>query len=392
MTIEGLSAADAAFIEQLADFELAAKAAIGSRSDRTHAAGGLAHTEPVYCLNEVLLAHASRVGLLRMEVPIQLGGLGLSFKAKCVVAARLAGIDFSLAMAIVNSHNIAALVASQGSETARRRWLEALMRGESIGCTAITEYQTGSDASAITLHAREQDSAWILNGEKAWIINAQRADCIHVYAQTAPGSGARGIASFIVDVRRDGFERLEPMVSASTQALGTGAFRLRNYRCDSHELIAAPGMAFKAAMGSINAARIYVAAMCCGLVDVCLQEAARFGRERASFGQTLISHQGWRWSLAQAAVELDAAKALVATAAHDVDRSKDVRAVAARAKVFATQCAQRQIPLLMHLLGAQGLMDARPFQRHLMAAQMASLTDGATEILLDRIGHEFNVS
>jgi alkylation response protein AidB-like acyl-CoA dehydrogenase len=44
------------------------------------------------------------------------------------------------------------------------------------------------------------------------------------------------------------------------------------------------------------------------------------------------------------------------------------------------------------LLGAQGLMDARPFQRHLMAAQMASLTDGATEILLDRIGHEFNVS
>lgn len=340
-------------------------------------------------LSDALLSAAASAGLLGLEVSPRQGGLGLSFQSKCVVAELLGAADFSLAMTLINSHNIAAMLARRGSLELCAQWLDPLLRGERVGCTALTEPSAGSDATALQTRAHRVSGGWRLEGEKAWIINADRADCIHVYAQTEPGSGARGIASFLVDAHRAGFERLPPAPAASARALGTGGFRLNGYVCGEADLIAPPGEAFRAAMDSINGARIYVAAICCGMLQSCIDEAARYGNDRQSFGSPLVQHQGWRWALAQAAVELDAARALVASASLCVDDGLDARAPAARAKVFATQCAQRQIPALMHLMGAEGLVDHRPFQRHLAAAQIASLTDGATEMLLDRIGHEF---
>lgn len=340
-------------------------------------------------LSDELLAAAGSAGLLALEVSVSDGGLGASFSDKCAVASHLGRVDLALAMTILNTHNIAALLSRKGSERVRSQWLAPLITGKRVGCTAITEPLAGSDAAAIQTTAVRKNGSWRLNGEKAWIINADRADCVHVYAQTDPGSGAAGIASFIIDTHRVGFERLPPAASTPARALGTGGFRLNDYCCGEDELIAPPGLAFRAAMGSINGARIYVAAICCGMVQACVDTVIAYGNQRKSFGSPLVGHQGWRWSLSQAAVELSAACALVAHAARRVDEGADVRTEAASAKVVATQLAQRQIPSLMHLMGAIGLLDAQPFMRHLASAQIATLTDGATEMLLDRIGYEF---
>jgi alkylation response protein AidB-like acyl-CoA dehydrogenase len=92
--------------------------------------------------------------------------------------------------------------------------------------------------------------------------------------------------------------------------------------------------------------------------------------------------------LADAETELDALRLMIARASQRADHGQDVRSEAARAKVFATRMASRHIPALMHAVGAQAFSETLPFARHLLAAQVAGLVDGSTEMLLERIARD----
>jgi alkylation response protein AidB-like acyl-CoA dehydrogenase len=335
--------------------------------------------------SRAVLPAAAAAGLLGIEVPVLQGGLGLSFGCKRQVAEILAGADFGLAMSVINTHNVANHLARMAAPAVARRFVPALLSGQRTGCTALTEPGAGSDFSAITTLARKVGDEWQLDGRKAWIVNGTHADVIVVYAQTEPGSGARGIAAFVVDGSRSGFVRDVRVDSTAARGIDAGGFALHGYRARAEELLHPAGEAFKAALASINGARIYVAAMCCGMVQASLRVASAYGAQRHTFGKTLHEHQGWRWSLADAAIDLAAARLMVDAAATSIDDGSDAQTAAAQAKVFATRMAGRHIAALMHSMGAEGLREQHPLLRHLAAAQVATLVDGSTEMLLDRV-------
>jgi alkylation response protein AidB-like acyl-CoA dehydrogenase len=120
--------------------------------------------------------------------------------------------------------------------------------------------------------------------------------------------------------------------------------------------------------------------------------ASDYGATRHTFGKPLHEHQGWRWSLADATIDLTAARLLVDAGAACIDSGGDAQAAAAQAKVFATRMAARHIAALMHAMGAEGLREHHPFLRHLAAAQVAALVDGSTEMLLERIAKDLRSS
>lgn len=338
--------------------------------------------------SQSLISEAGEAGLLRMQVPLAMGGLGLRFSCKVQALEMIAAADFGVAMAVVNSHNVAEHLSRMAGEAVARRWMAPLMSGQASGCTALTEPSAGSDFASIRTRAEQVDGGWVLNGDKTWITNAVHADVVIVYAQTQPGAGAAGIAAFVVDAARPGFIRGPALPMGPVSSIGAGSFRLENYACDSGQMLASSGLAFKDIMQSINGARTYVAAMCCGMAGAALQLARDHGLGREAFGRHLHGHQGWRWRLADAAVDLDAARLLVARAAALIDSGLDAQLEAARAKVFATRMAQRHVAELMHAMGAQGLDSHEPLMRHLAAAQVAALVDGSTEMLLERIARD----
>ncbi len=332
------------------------------------------------------LSAAASFGLMGIQVAVEHGGFGAPFSVKAQLAQRLAGLDFGVAMAVVNSQNIADNLSHWLPSEVSKRWVPGLLTGELVGCTALTERSAGSDFSAITMQAEQTSDGWRLTGEKSWIINAKIADLFLVYAQTQPGSGAAGIAAFVVQASGEGFERSADSFTSVAALANASGFRLNGYLAQSDELVHPPGLAFKRALDSINGARVYVAAMCVGMLKESLRLAHAYGRERHTFGQPLGAHQGWRWVLADAAVDLEAASVLVDRAALAIDEKKNVQDLAAKAKVFATRAAQRHLPALLHALGAEGLRDTYPLARHVAAAQIATLVDGSTEMLLERIG------
>ena len=339
---------------------------------------------------EALVA-ASELGLLAMEVPVSLGGKGISFAQKCRVVEVLSAVSMPFAFSLVNTANVAARVAQFGSEAHRGRYLADLMAGRRFGSSALTEPGAGSDFASIATTATPVGGGWQLDGAKAWITNAAHSDVIFCYAQTEPGSRGRGIASFLIDGTRPGFERLPPYELAGGHLIGTGGFRLDGYIADAADLIAPAGQAFGAAMSSINGARTYVAAMCCAMVEATLAGAVRYGTQREAFGRPIIAHQGLAWNLAGVANRLEATRLLVAQAIDAVTeslRTGDATGAilpAAHAKKFATETAEADIAACIQAMGAEGLRNEHPWGRHLAGARIANYVDGSTEIQTDRI-------
>ena len=130
------------------------------------------------------IREACRQGLAGIEVPQSQGGLGLPFSIRARVAETLARVDFAFAFAFINHHNAILRIAEHASPQARAAYVPAMLSGELIGCTAMSEDSAGSDFTAIRMTACKVPGGWELKGDKQWIANAQGAELALVFAQT----------------------------------------------------------------------------------------------------------------------------------------------------------------------------------------------------------------
>ena len=336
-------------------------------------------------LDPGLLERAGALGLMAVEVPAEAGGRGLGFGAKARVAERLAAADFGFAMSVINTQNVALRLVKSAPRAVWEPLMPDLLAGRASACTALTEPDAGSDFAAISTTAQREGDGWRLDGEKTWIVNARHAAIAIVYAQCgAVGGDRNGIGAFVVPLDAPGCSRYPLAAPFSQISMGTGGFRLEGVRLPAEHMIFGPGEAFGAILDEINGARAYVAAMACGMLASAIAEAGAYGERRRSFGQPLSGHQAWRLTLARAGVDLAAARALTAEAVAAVETGAPAQLLAAQAKIAAVEACRQRLPELLHLMGAEGLLPARPFSRHLAAAEIAALTDGSTEMLLER--------
>ncbi len=335
---------------------------------------------------------AAQLGLTRLEVPEQDGGLDLGFDEKLAIFDAITESSMATAFSLINTHNVANDLARKGSAALKQRFLPGLLSGEVLGSTALTEPGAGSDFGSIVTSAEAVDDGWLLNGAKAWITNAARSNVIVCYVQTDPTAGPKGIASFVVDGTRSGFVRSAPEELAGGHGIGAGGFVLDNYLASEDEMFAPPGEGFLAALTGINGARTYVASMCRAMMSSSLGVAVTYGNSRQAFGRSIIEHQGLGWSLADVATQLEATRLVVASAVAAVVAGEqpggDPRAAilpAAYAKKFAAEVAEPAIAACLQTMGAAGLRDEYPLSRHLAAARIANFVDGSTEMMNERI-------
>lgn len=328
---------------------------------------------------------AGRHGLFGIELPTDLGGGGYGFAGKVAASEMLAAADFGFAMSVINTHNVALRLAISASDPLKARFLPDLLEGRKSACTALTEPGAGSDLAAIATTAEPAANGWVLSGEKSWIINARHADLALVFAQTDNAAGLQGIGAFLVESSDDGVSRYAIESGFSQTSIGTGGFVLKEVHVDADRLILPPGTAFRTIIEEINGARVYVAAMCCGMLDAAIQTVASYGDRRSVFGKKLKDHQAWRQTLGEAETELAAIRALTAEAAGRVARGEDARLSAAQAKIAAVEAGQRHLPALLHAMGAEGLRPEHCLTRHLGALQTAALADGANGLLKQQV-------
>lgn len=320
-------------------------------------------------------------GWLRYGVGgIAYGGHGdtIDTRAVCLLRDTLAAhsglADFALAMQGLGS----GAISLAGTEEHKRRYLPRVASGEAIAAFALSEPDAGSDVAALSLAAREDGDAYVLDGEKTWISNGGIADFYVVFARTGEAPGARGISAFIVDADTPGFMIAERIDVIAPHPLAR--LRFEGARVPKSQRLGAAGEGFKLAMRTLDIFRTSVAAASLGFARHALHEALERASSRRMFGQTLGDFQLTQAKLADMALTIDSAALLVYRAAWMRDQGKRVTREAAMAKWHASEGAQRVIDAAVQLWGGQGVCSGTPVEMLYREIRALRIYEGATEV------------
>ena len=310
--------------------------------------------------------------VLRPEERFDVRALALS---RDILAHCDALLDFVFAMQGLGTGPISLF----GSESQRRKYLPAVMRGEHLAAFALSEPQAGSDVGAIAATARRDGGGWVLDGSKTWISNGGIADHYVVFARSGEGAGAKGLSAFVVDAGTPGLEIAARIPLLAPHPLAR--LELRSCRLGEEALIGKPGEGFRIAMATLDVFRTTVGAAALGLARRALDEALARVAERRVFGKALAEFQLTQARLADMALAVDAAALLVYRAAWAKD-SGAVRITreAAMAKLFATEAAQQVIDGALQLFGGAGVVAGSPVERLYREIRALRIYEGTSEI------------
>lgn len=265
-----------------------------------------------------------------------------------------------------------------GSEAQRRRLLPGVLSGDRIGGFGLTEPEAGSDVASLRTVARKDGDAWVLDGEKTLISNVPIARHYVVFANADPARGRKGITAFLVEHDTPGLHLSEIPMSIPHPI---GRLRLEGCRVPGDHVIGEIGAGFKLAMETLDAFRISVGAAANGMARSALDAAVHHVKTRKQFGVPLADQQMTRAAIADMATELDAARLLVARAAHLRDTAGErVSTEAAMAKMYATEAAQRIIDRAVQLHGGAGVVLGSEVERLYREIRPLRIYEGTTEI------------
>lgn len=309
------------------------------------------------------------------------GGPGAGVLDVARVAEEFGAGGLSFALPLLAHNYVAWSIADFGSNELKQDYLPAMLGGKRVGIFSLTEPQSGSDATRLQTLAEKTVDGWRLTGEKAWVTRARDADFFAVYAQTKPGSGAKGIAQFLIPGDTPGLVRESDYEMLGGNPVGMGSLRLEGAVIPPSHMLAPPGEGLRYALKAIDWARAYVAAICVGMLRRSLEEAIAYTLERRMFGQTTAEFQAVQFVFAEAETDLVASREVTDAALRALDAGEpDGTVLAAHAKKFATRAALDRIGQCMQMMGANGMKHDFSLSRHFIAAKMTQYLDGATEV------------
>ena len=329
-----------------------------------------------------LIAEMASLGFLGIYVPEAYGGAGLDALSYALVTEEINRACASTG--VVMSSHVSLVVdplLHHGSDAQKDRFLRPLATGEKLGCFALSEPASGSDAAAMRTSARRDGDAWVLNGTKNFITNGASADVALVFAQTDAKARQRGIAAFVVEKGTPGFTVGKLEHKLGIRGSDTAQLVFQECRVPAANLLGEAGGGFKIALSTLDGGRISIAAQAVGIARACLEDSLAYAKQREAFGKKIVEFQAIQWKLADMATEVDAARLLVWRAATLKDRGEDYIMAAAQVKLFASDVAVRAARECVQIFGGYGYLTDFPAERHYRDAKITEIYEGTSEIM-----------
>jgi len=328
-----------------------------------------------------LVKRLSELGLMGILVPQEFGVSGMDLLS-CVVAMEeisKAWASLAVAMSVQNSL-VCAPIARFGSAAQKKKYLSSLARGERLGCYALTEPGSGSDAGSIQTRAKRVDDDFVLNGNKIFTTNGNRADLAIVYAVTDPAKGKKGISAFIVEKNSPGFVVGKLEDKLGLRSSDTASLLFEDCRVPGENLLGTEGEGFTIALVTLDGGRIGIAAQALGIAQGCLEESVAYAQQRRQFGRAIAEFEAIQWMLADMATEIDAARLLTYRAAWLAEQGRTFTKEAAMAKLFASEAANRAAYKAIQIFGGYGYTKEFAVERFFRDARITTIYEGTSEI------------
>jgi alkylation response protein AidB-like acyl-CoA dehydrogenase len=330
-----------------------------------------------------------------MGVPIseEYGGLGGDQLMYSLVAEELGRVSGSIGLSYAAHVSLASKpIELFGTEEQKERWLRPLAEGEHMGAWALTEPESGSDASDMDTMAEKDGDEYVLNGTKQFITNASVAGSVLVKAVTDPDAGYDGISTFIVDPENDdGFEVTTEWDKMGLNASPTCEIQLSDCRIPEDRLLGEEGDGWDQTKKTLDGGRISIAALSTGLAQGALTAAKEYATEREQFGQAISEFDAIRNKLVSMHRKTERARLLTHKAATRYDNGESVTQESALAKLDASEAAREVAEDAVQTLGGYGYTTDFAPQRFFRDAKLMEIGEGTSEIQHLVIGRELGL-
>ncbi|MFR9805123.1 acyl-CoA dehydrogenase family protein [Pseudonocardia sp. RS010] len=331
-----------------------------------------------------LIRRLGELGYMGVAFPEEYGGGGGGIHELVVLGEELSAVSSAISGIVISTAVFGGLnILLSGSDAQRSELLPKVCSGELLSAMAITEADAGSDVSAVSTKAERMDGGWVLNGTKMFTSGAQEAQLVMIVART--GSGPRrhdGLTVFLVPNPTAGLE-IRKLEKIGNRGITTCELVLDDVRLPHDAVLGgaeAAGEGWAQAMKTFEVERITMAAMSVGIARRALKDAVAYAGERHQFGQAIGNFQAVGHSLAEMATQVEAASALVATAANRFADGLPCATEAAMAKLFATERAKEICLGGMQVLGGYGYLPEFDMERHLRDALLGTVGAGTSQI------------
>jgi acyl-CoA dehydrogenase len=320
------------------------------------------------------------LGLVNVELPEAYGGLGLHTLDGCLVAEELAYGCAAIATSIMCNHLGALPLLIAGTEAQKQKYLGWLNRELTFVSYCCSEPEAGSDVAAMKTRLTRDGDGWRLSGQKRWITNAGHARFFTVLATKDKALRHKGITGFVVERDRPGVSVGKKEKKLGQRASETCDVIFEDVVLTDEDLLGEPGKGFYIAMETFDKSRPMIGAQCAGLIRRCLDESARYAKERRTFGKPIAEHQAIQFMIAEMAMAYESTRLLTHKAAWEVDRGIKRTITSAVAKCVGADQAVKCATDAVQIFGGYGYTREYPVEKIYRDSKLMQIYEGTSQV------------
>ncbi len=344
------------------------------------------------CFPNEVFKRAGELGLFSAHYKEEHGGIGGDYwfsvaKGEELPHCRSAGVTMGL---LVQSDMATPVIADLGSKEQIQEFLVPALKGEKIASLGVTEPNAGSDVAGIQTWARKDGDDYVINGAKTYITNGTRADFVTLLVKTAPEQGAHGCSFFLVPTNTKGFSVSGKLKKVGNHASDTAELAFDEMRVNKRYLLGEENMGFMYLMQNFQTERLIAATSACAALQLSIDDAIAYGRDRKAFGKPIIKREYWQHKFVDLLTKLEAGRALSYKAAESYNDDKyvnggmvsmDTVKLISMAKIFVGELSSEVIDQCMQFHGGAGYIEEYHVARAFRDQRLIRIGGGTTETM-----------
>lgn len=340
--------------------------------------------------DEQLYRRLAQLGVLGIDAPLELGGVG-DVREQLVAIEELAAGPTSMAAFMVAQFAVVQILSNYGHTDEHREILKGLIAGDKKLSFALSEPDGGTDvARAMTTRADTTDKGFVLNGQKLWTSGASMADYVIVLARTSPieNSPVRGVSMFLVPTSAPGFD-VHELDTFGIHSLSTCELFFDSVELTKDALLGEFDKGMYQIFAAINREGLNATAATLGIARAALSYALDYVKQRKVFDKPVGSFQVPQHWLVDAAVAIESARSLMVRAAEVEVAGGNADTLTNMAKLVASEAAVDISHKGMQMMGGAGFLNDIPMQRYFRDARLWSFSPLTNEMVRNRIGEQY---